>query len=205
MTFTILPKIKIHYLMIALIIICSFSGFLGQILLISFTILLHEMGHLFFIILFGGKIKSMTLNIFGGRLDANTSKIKKRWKKILVDMGRNYYKYFKNNDKIDFIIRFNWLMIVFNLLPIFPLDGYRFIEDVCILNKKILIKEIFIYGGILILLFVMISTFIMGYYGIIAICIYLIYLNILKLLQNKRLEKQYYYQMMYEMTHFCLK
>mgnify|MGYP001034518099 CR=1 FL=1 len=50
-------------------------------------------------------------------------------------------------------------MIVFNLLPIFPLDGYRFIEDVCILNKKILIKEIFIYGGILILLFVMISTF----------------------------------------------
>lgn len=91
-------------------------------------------------------------------------------------------------------------MIVFNLLPIFPLDGYRFIEDVCIL-----IKEIFIYGGILILLFVMISTFIMGYYGIIAICIYLIYLNILKLLQNKRLEKQYYYQMMYEMTHFCLK
>lgn len=34
-------------------------------------------------------------------------------------------------------------MIVFNLLPIFPLDGYRFIEDVCILNKKILIKEIF--------------------------------------------------------------
>ena len=96
-------------------------------------------------------------------------------------------------------------MIVFNLLPIFPLDCYRFIEDVCILNKKILIKEIFIYGGILILLFVMISTFIMGYYGIIAICIYLIYLNILKLLQNKRLEKQYYYQMMYEMTHFCLK
>ena len=97
MTFTILPKIKIHYLMIALIIICSFSGFLGQILLISFTILLHEMGHLFFIILFGGKIKSMTLNIFGGRLDANTSKIKKRWQKILVDMGRNYYKYFNNN------------------------------------------------------------------------------------------------------------
>ena len=97
MTFTILPKIKIHYLMIALIIICSFSGFLGQILLISFTIPLHEMGHLFFIILFGGKIKSMTLNIFGGRLDANTSKIKKRWQKILVDMGRNYYKYFNNN------------------------------------------------------------------------------------------------------------
>ena len=97
MTFTILPKIKIHYLMIALIIICSFSGFLGQILLISFTILLHEMGHLSFIILFGGKIKSMTLNIFGGRLDANTSKIKKRWQKILVDMGRNYYKYFNNN------------------------------------------------------------------------------------------------------------
>ena len=50
MTFTILPKIKIHYLMIALIIICSFSGFLGQILLISFTILLHEMGHLFFMV-----------------------------------------------------------------------------------------------------------------------------------------------------------
>ena len=56
-------------------------------------------------------------------------------------------------------------MIVFNLLPIFPLDGYRFIEDVCILNKKILIKEIFIYGGILILLFVMISTFILWYYS----------------------------------------
>ena len=59
MTFTILPKIKIHYLMLVLIIICSFSGFLDQILLISLTIILHEIGHLIFIIIFGGKVKSI--------------------------------------------------------------------------------------------------------------------------------------------------
>ena len=98
MTFTILPKIEIHYLMLVLIIICSFSGFLDQILLISLTIILHEIGHLIFIIIFGGKVKSMTLNIFGGRLDAKIDNIKKRWQKILVDMGRNYYKYFNNNN-----------------------------------------------------------------------------------------------------------
>lgn len=40
----------------------------------------------------------MTLNIFGGRLDAKIDNIKKRWQKILVDMGRNYYKYFNNNN-----------------------------------------------------------------------------------------------------------
>lgn len=96
-------------------------------------------------------------------------------------------------------------MIIFNLLPVFPLDGYRFIEDLFRLNKRILVKEIFIYGGVIILILIIISTFIMGYYGIICICIYLIYLNILKLLQNRRLEKQYYYQMMYEITHFSLK
>lgn len=96
-------------------------------------------------------------------------------------------------------------MITFNLLPLFPLDGYRFINDLFLVDKKILISEVFILIGLLCILCIIIVSFIMRYYGIILICLYLMYLNIKKLESKRRSRISSYYQMLYEIKRYSLK
>ena len=44
---------------------------------------------------------------------------------------------------IKTLIKFNKIMILFNIIPIFPLDGYRIIED--LINNNIIFEEIYLY------------------------------------------------------------
>ena len=93
MTSTKLPKIKISYLTIILLLVSFYGGFGWQMLVIFVSILFHELGHLTFTYLFKGKCSKINLNLFGGRLDIDTSNIKKKWQKILINTGRPYYKF----------------------------------------------------------------------------------------------------------------
>ena len=49
---------------------------------------------------------------------------------------------------IKTLIKFNKIMILFNIIPIFPLDGYRIIED--LINNNIIFEEIYLYFSILV-------------------------------------------------------
>lgn len=103
------------------------------------------------------------------------------------------------------IIKFNYLMLVFNLLPIFPLDGYRVVYDLFDLNRNYLFEEILIYISILLLFLLFISLFILKIYGIMVICIYLFYLNSLEFLQIKRKKLINFYNLKYEISRLRLK
>lgn len=91
MTFMKMPKIKINGLVILAIIFMGFMGYLKEILLVYGIIILHELGHIFFIKLFNGKIEKISITLLGGivktKLDAST----KKWQKFLINIGRNYY------------------------------------------------------------------------------------------------------------------
>ncbi len=52
MTLEILPKIKVHYLSILLLVLYAFSGFLSVYFMIFLTIYFQELGHIFWIIIF---------------------------------------------------------------------------------------------------------------------------------------------------------
>lgn len=71
-------------------------------------------------------------------------------------------------------------MLIFNLLPIFPLDGYRILTDICKFDKNIYLNEIILYVNSFIILLLLITAFIFKIYGIMVIFIYLFYLNIKK-------------------------
>ncbi len=86
-------KVKISYAMLIFIFICVFSGFLKQCLLCYLMILLHEIGHLSFVKIFGGEVYCLNMNLFGGRFDVNLEKVKYKWQKLIIDMGRHCYKY----------------------------------------------------------------------------------------------------------------
>lgn len=94
-------------------------------------------------------------------------------------------------------------MLLFNIIPIFPLDGYRIISD---LFDNIYLKEIFIYLGIFITIVILILAFIFSQFGFIIVCIYLINLNIFKIREitnQKKLIKNQVMYLLYKTNKYC--
>lgn len=101
---------------------------------------------------------------------------------------------------IKTLIKFNKIMILFNIIPIFPLDGYRIIND--LVNNNILFEEIYLYLSILITIILMIIFYIFKIYGFIFILLYLLKLSIDKLKQTKIRQNVINSQIKYEINKY---
>lgn len=107
---------------------------------------------------------------------------------------------FHGYEKIALIIQYNQLMICFNILPIFPLDGYRIVFD--LVEKNTHIQLLCIYIGILLLVPFFLMGFFFRYYGW---CILAATLGMMNYRKIKSLQKQQmieHYVMMYELSSF---
>ena len=140
--------IKVNFLSIYFLLLLFLCGYLKVGLIIFFIILLHELGHVIFIKLYKYKIESITIYPFGGVTkiykDINTP-IKRE---ILIASGGIiiqlilfiviYLIPLSNQTKILFY-EYNISIILFNILPIIPLDG----SIICtsILNKFFSFKK----------------------------------------------------------------
>lgn len=72
-------------------------------------------------------------------------------------------------------------MIVFNLFPIYPLDGFRIIRDLITTKDSIIIDELMNYISIIISSLLIIYFYIYRIWGVVLILNFLIILNCLKL------------------------
>ena len=136
MIFTTNVKIKIHYSLIIFIILSLFLGQLKYVLIFLTIVLLHEGGHIFALLLFKGELQKITLTVVGGIIDVNDYKLNNLQNLIVSLSGitinvliiliiKNIYI---DSAIKEVILSYNKLMITFNLLPIYPLDGFRIIE-----------------------------------------------------------------------------
>lgn len=73
---TKMPKIKVHFSIILYFIICLYTGFLKDFLLILSILLFHELGHIIWIITFKGKIKKISFSLIGGLMDIEVPSLK---------------------------------------------------------------------------------------------------------------------------------
>lgn len=87
MTITILPKVKVSLILLLVIIIAGYAGFLSEMLLMVLTISLHEIGHIFWIRLFKGKVNEIELGFFGGNINVNIDKNLGYFCKTLINLG----------------------------------------------------------------------------------------------------------------------
>ena len=114
------------------------SGYIKNVFIILIIVLIHETGHVFFFYLFNIEIESIVIYPFGG-----VSKINKRiheriYKDIFISLGGILFQlilfiivYFLY--KNGFIVSstyhmfntYNRSIIIFNLIPIIPLDGSK--------------------------------------------------------------------------------
>lgn len=101
---------------------------------------------------------------------------------------------------IKTLIKFNKIMILFNIIPIFPLDGYRIIED--LINNNIIFEEIYLYFSILVSIILIIVFYVLKIYGFIFILLYLLKLSINKLKQIKIRQNVINSQIKYEINKY---
>lgn len=149
-------RVSIHPLFLAFGILCIFFDFAQLFFSYLVSIILHELGHAYIAKKLGYKLKNMSFLPFGAELNISQKFFKNHEILIaiagpivnilLILMGLTIcwlfpISYFYLN---DFVFT-NFIIFIFNMLPIYPLDGGRILLG--LLKRKIEVKkaEKFIY------------------------------------------------------------
>ncbi len=130
----ILKIININIYTYLFIIICIISGYIKNIVIIYIICIFHELGHILYIKLFKYKVVSIEILPFG--LYTNIDKLLNSSinKDIIISLGGILNQIllfiiiyiFKENINIityNLLIKYNVIILLFNILPIIPLDG----------------------------------------------------------------------------------
>lgn len=129
------------YFFVLLYFLC---GFIKNILIIYFIVLIHEMGHIAMSLISGYKIKKITIFPFGGITETNVLLNSSLKKDFMVFNGGFLFQIIlqviifilhKNFAAIDLnfynlFSKYNLFILFFNLIPIIPLDGYLILNNI---------------------------------------------------------------------------
>lgn len=179
-------KINIHYSFLFLIIVGLFANLLKEIIIFSFIILLHEASHAIMGLIFKKKIKRITITMIGGIIEISDN-FTSFLKEFIINISGILMNFIilllslliKNTYYKELIFNFNLLMILINILPIYPLDGYRLLSDVIYYYDESYkaLKKIVLISIISLILFI-IYAIINKSLGLIMIAIFLVFKNI---------------------------
>ena len=93
-------------------------------------------------------------------------------------------------------------MICFNLLPIYPLDGYRIINNLFVNFKyRYLIQQIIFLSSLIVCMISIIFSLIFKLYGVIIIFSVLVYLNVVNYIKVQKEEKIKHLVVLYHLNN----
>ena len=147
-------KIIIHPLYYLVLIIMTFTGLLKYYFLYTLVIIIHELGHIFASIILKWNIDKITIYPFGCMTTFNNklnSSIIEEF--LILIMGPLFQIVFN----MIYPTKYHMFILVFNLLPIYPLDGSKIF---LLFNKLFSYYKSYIY------------IFIISYISIIILLIY---------------------------------
>lgn len=194
-----IAKIKIHYSLVFLLILSLFTGSFFKILGIIISILIHEFSHYVFLKLFKVNVKNLELSIIGGILEINDKNIS-LIKRLLINSAGVISNLIiillikiTNIHSLNYLVYYNLFIIIFNLIPIIPLDGFRILNDLLssIYDDNytfIIIKKIDSFCLIMMLIILLILKI----YGLLLIWCYLLVKYFKYNIDDKKIKNLYY-------------
>ena len=211
-----MKKLKINPLTYFFLISICLTGLFKEGLILIFIITCHEIGHILAIKYFHYEIKEIDFLPFGGfikidkRLNSSISKemiislcgiLMQLFLYIIFSFF--YYHHYLSREVYQIFNKYNFSILIFNLLPIIPLDGSVFLKSV--------FEKFFSFWQSQILLIVVSFIFLVFFFSFNYYCglnNYLIgfflfykislYLKNLKYLENRFLLERYLYNYDYE-------
>lgn len=127
---------SIHYSFVILILLMLLMGYINLVLMFMFIILFHELGHIIMIKLFGYKINKVVIYATGGVISTNIAINIKSYKLFLISISGIVMQlllfllpiyYFQDSYLFK---ELNMSLILFNILPIYPSDGYKMVLSI---------------------------------------------------------------------------
>ncbi|MBR7796957.1 MAG: site-2 protease family protein [Bacillota bacterium] len=131
-----LPHIHFHPILLVFIIISFFTGTFMELAILLFIVFFHEMGHFMMATFFKWRIRKVMLWVFGGVMDTDEHGSKPIREELLVTCAGPFQHIilfivlFLLGDLgmlpqavMDLFLYYNSIILLFNLLPLWPLDG----------------------------------------------------------------------------------
>ena len=157
-----------------LVLLGLLSGYIKNIFIIFIIVLIHELGHVFFFYLFKYDIESIVIYPFGGVSKVNKRIHERIYKDVLVSIGGVLFQLFLFilfyllfrycfivKSTYDMFCTYNSSVILFNLIPMIPLDGSKLLFSVFTKYLPYKLSYLFmIIVGIISLVLFVIYTFI---------------------------------------------
>lgn len=120
-------------------LLAMMAGYIKSTIIIFVIILLHEMGHVISTYLCGYKVLSVTLYPFGGytiidkKINTSINKdiliaLSGVFMQLLIFLFINVFSSFFISSTYNLINSYNKIILLFNLLPIIPLDGFKVVN-----------------------------------------------------------------------------
>ena len=133
---TIYKSINMHPLFIIICLISVMAGMFRNIYFFSLLIIIHEIGHASMGLLMGWDLSSIDIYPYGGCTKFNNEQNVSLFKELLVLLAGPILQiafYILIKDCLSFsdyilLKKYNFLIIFFNLLPIYPLDGGKLLN-----------------------------------------------------------------------------
>ena len=192
---------KIHPIYYIVCLICIFTGLFKDFIYITLLIFIHEVGHLVGAIYYKWNIKKVVILPFGGITIFNEL-INKSLKEefVILVLGPLFQilfyfilVFYKYNNVL--ITNYHYSLLLFNLLPIIPLDGSKLIN--IILNKVFSYKYshiITIIISLITLSLLFIRTIRMNSLILLIIIIFILIKNIKEIKEHKYLFNKFLYE-----------
>ena len=196
---------KIHPLYYIVALVCIITGLFKDYLYLTLLIFIHEMGHFIAALYYNWNVEKVVVLPFGG-ITIFKELLNKSLKEefVILVMGPIFQILFylilcSYNIETPLITKYHYSLLLFNILPIIPLDGSKLIN--IILNKIISFKYshlITIYISLITMFIVILRCIIINNLILLFILIFLLIkiideIKIHKYLFNKFLFERYLY------------
>lgn len=125
---SICPKVRFHPLLYFFSFLAILTARFQEFLTFMFIIFIHECGHYMFSYLFHWKVEEILFLPFGGMIKFKEKLNRPIYQEFFIALGGPLFQIILYQ---FYPTKYHYPLLIFNLLPIYPLDGSKFLFLLC--------------------------------------------------------------------------